>query len=554
MKKTNKRASIFVYLLILINLSLIIWYVVFNNTYIIDNNISVWKNSEQLFNILTDKGNINLQTVKMYNSNWSWYSDFVSCPSNITMSWTTVKQENISSQMKYDYWSIYCYFEYNWENVKIFFDPTTNSFTKAYYMWELRDIDNDFFYSEQLVNEWDVSVDSTNTTDWNSWVQDPENAIDWSDSTHYLSKKSDYPRLTVDFNTAKTLSKIVINKKKSSWNNFWNNWTIEYFSPDGSSILSTITWVKEQSQIEIDFANWYFSTSWGVSSITIEATWDNKFLNITSLEIYEWWSTWAEIWYINTSFNDPDETFLSFDSTWIWWWDNIDDNMNSDNYRPTSTWSLSYPLDYYDDDNEPRLTIFWSISPYSNWSYYNVFWNNHETNEFINWNTFNDYRSDLFAKIWNVEQWNLIFDLFTSDSLLNYDIKLIEFDKTYYKNKNSLLPINIYESKNLSSNYWYLQLNWDELWLSTYKTWNEFTFDFKNKDYSVYLHNNWTDNLAYRITWEESTLDLNDSWRRIYINAIDDSKPWIIETLVNHIIIWGEKNYISENFLMVWPK
>jgi len=40
----------------------------------------------------------------------------------------------------------------------------------------------------------------------------------------------------------------------------------------------------------------------------------------------------------------------------------------------------------------------------------------------------------------------------------------------------------------------------------------------------------------------------------IYINPIDDSSTWTIESLSNHIIIWWEKNFIWEEFIVVWDK
>ena len=92
---------------------------------------------------------------------------------------------------------------------------------------------------------------------------------------------------------------------------------------------------------------------------------------------------------------------------------------------------------------------------------------------------------------------------------------------------------------------------------SRYKTWKEFEFDFKNKDYSIYVTNNLETNMAIRITWEERPTSwdpITTYWRQIYINPIDDSKSWVIETIANHIIIGWEKNFIWENFKVIWAK
>jgi hypothetical protein len=124
----------------------------------------------------------------------------------------------------------------------------------------------------------------------------------------------------------------------------------------------------------------------------------------------------------------------------------------------------------------------------------------------------------------------------------------MEFDSDKYENEYTLLPNIIYNWYNLDDFVWYLQLNWKELSFSKDKTWNEFPFDFKNKDYWIFIKNNEGWNMVYRISAETST------WTFIYINPIDDSKPWKIESLSNYIIIWWEKNFIWENFVIVWSK
>jgi len=108
----------------------------------------------------------------------------------------------------------------------------------------------------------------------------------------------------------------------------------------------------------------------------------------------------------------------------------------------------------------------------------------------------------------------------------------------------------------MTDNYWYLQKNWETLSFSRYKTWNEFKFDFQNKDYAIFFTNNLATNMAIRITWEEkpSSWLITDYGKMIYINPIDDSKPNVIETIANHIIIGWEKNFIWENFKVVWAK
>jgi len=553
MKIKNKKASVFVYVLILINVALIIGYVVFNNTYILNNNINIWKNAEEVFLKLSDKANINIESVRQYNKNWWWYNDNISCPQNITMSWTIEAQSGITSEMNYDFGTVYCIFYYLGEPWRIYFDEDTQKFTSVYFKWELRDILNKAF------NEgWEIA-NNTISWVWNEITSayQPAKSLDSSTATEYKSKQEDYGSITYDLWSEKKLSKIVI-EKKTKWPTFWNNWTIS-FKNAWNTILktSTLQWMNDLDTKEIQLSYWSYASADGIRYIQIKSEQLDVFLNIAEISIFELTETWEIWWEAESTFNDTDQTFFSFDSTGIGWEDNIDDNMNSDNYRSSSTWALWYPWDYLDDDITPRTTIFWNVSPNTS-DYFNIFWNNYLTNNMINANVYNNDNPLVVAKIWEVEQWYLFFDLFSKTELpLSYNLKIIEFDRDSYEKEYTLLPVAIYETTNLSDNYWYLQLNWDTMSFSRYKTWNEFEFDFKHNDYSIYVTNNLETNMAIRITWEErpTTWDvLTTYWRQIYINPIDDSKSWVIETIANHIIIGWEKNFIWENFKVIWAK
>jgi hypothetical protein len=216
--------------------------------------------------------------------------------------------------------------------------------------------------------------------------------------------------------------------------------------------------------------------------------------------------------------------------------------MNSDDFRSTSSWTL-YPNSFIDDDIIPRLTIFSLVTPQND--YYNIFWNNYKTDEIIDRNIFNNENSGSLTKIWNVSSWNLIFNLSSSWNL-SYKIKLVKFNKENYKNNNTLILLESFESWNLTQSGGYLQ---SDLSLSETKTWNEFEFNFTNNDYAIFIQNNWQENINIQLKWEE-----NSSWKKIYINAIDESKDDnTIEILVNHIISYGS-NYTWENYATLSPK
>jgi hypothetical protein len=115
---------------------------------------------------------------------------------------------------------------------------------------------------------------------------------------------------------------------------------------------------------------------------------------------------------------------------------------------------------------------------------------------------------------------------------------------------NTLLPLKSWEGKGIDNFVWYIQLSstWN-LSLSYYKSWNEFPFNFKDYDYSIFVTNrNASGDISYILTAE------TESWTWIYINPVNDYLSWTIEVLANHMLMGWEKNFIWENFKVVWAK
>jgi hypothetical protein len=61
----NKKASVFIYILLLINIVLIMWIIVFNNTHIISNNLNFWVNAKEIFLNIYNKWKISIDSVKL---------------------------------------------------------------------------------------------------------------------------------------------------------------------------------------------------------------------------------------------------------------------------------------------------------------------------------------------------------------------------------------------------------------------------------------------------------------------------------------------------------
>lgn len=541
----SKKASTFIYILLLVNISLIMSVVVFNNSFILNNNINIWKNSEEVFSHVYKKWDININTVKEYNSNGNWFIDTISCPTNVTMSWSLNIISWINTEMVLELWSIYCRWNYMGDEFRLFYSWDFSDFEKAYYKWDVVPIIKSVNTNLYLWPNLSLWSTVTATTDEGA-LYDKDYVKDNDLSTEYVSQRVRWAYVELDFWSNKSLWWITI-KKDANWSSkYWNTWKIYFYDNSYNMIpWSTINLssMKNTTLYQADL-----KSSWLINNVRYVQLYSNstsnKYLDLREFEVYELISWWTEeIWQWERVFNDSDNTLISFDETWIGWWDLIDDDFNSDDYKVTSSSWVYYFDDFEDDDVIPRKIIFWNIE--ANTEYQNIFWNNYKTNAFIDKNTNN---VDIInKKISEVTQWHLLLDIFNKD-IVNYDLKIIYFNHDKYKNENTLLAEESYVWTWLTSNFWYIQLYNNNLSLSPTKTWNEFVFDFVNKDYWIFITNitNW--NLTYRL----SSYDASWSW--VYLNPIDDSIDWYIEAMSNHIIIWPEKNFIWNTFTVVWYK
>jgi hypothetical protein len=541
----NKKASIFIFILILINVILILWYVVFNNVTVINNNIDIWKNAEEVFKNVQQKWNINIKTDLQYNSNWDWFADFISCPTNVTMSWSTDKSTWILTEMHYSYWSYYCLWKYNWKEFRIFFDKNTHDFNRAYYEWDIVNLIIDNWNNKwSNLAPWSTVTASTR---YSSSYDKSYAYDDIVDSKYYKTKKRKYTYIKFELDSEKELDSIEFYKKKTYWrrSSRFDTADIDFYDSSNHLLDSTnLVWMRDKTTfVSKDLRNLSLWNKVKYVKIT-ENSWNKQYLNFKEIKIYEAILSWSKSRKWEREFNDSDNTLISFDDTWVGWWDNFDDNFNSDDYKVGSTWSINYPGWFQDDDVIPRLTIFWDVRKGN--AYQNIFWSNYKTNDFVENNTNNN--DSLNLKIWDITDGNIYLDFFSDSKDIKYDLKVYQFDRNAFKDENTLLLIKSYKIDNLTMNSWYIQLfNW-ELWLSTTRTSNTMSFDFKNNDYAIFVINKLDSNLSYRITWESST----GTW--VYINPIDDSATWTIKSLSNHIIIWDEKNFIWEQFVIVWNK
>jgi len=233
------------------------------------------------------------------------------------------------------------------------------------------------------------------------------------------------------------------------------------------------------------------------------------------------------------SFIDSDSTLMDISAGLPTAPDWVDDNFNSDNYSISATWVTMFPWNYIDDDAAPRTSIYGYISPQSDYS--SIMWSNTKVQNYINTNPNN--ADTYYDKLWTLNDGVLYLD---ADK--DFDIKILQLDKSRYDTTKELIVVRKEETIGVPASIGYIQNNAWVLSLTGALTWNEYVFDFVTNDYAIFLNNTGTWVLTYILSAE------NSSWTWVYINPIDDSWLWSIKYLGAEIIQDAEKNYIGKVF------
>ena len=232
-------------------------------------------------------------------------------------------------------------------------------------------------------------------------------------------------------------------------------------------------------------------------------------------------------------FVDSDNTLIDINPGLPTSPDGIDDNFNSDNYRVSATGSVMFPWNYYDDDTVSRASIYWYVSPDSEYS--SILWSNDRVLNYIDNNPNND--DSVYQKLWTVAAGKLYLD---ADR--DFDLKILQLDKNSYNATKELIVQSKLETKWVPASIWYIQNNAWVLSLTWQVTGNEYIFDFTSNDYALFLNNTGSWVLTYVLTWFGNT----GSW--VYLNSINDSWAWSIKYLWSEIVQDIDANYIGKIF------
>ncbi len=366
-----------------------------------------------------------------------------------------------------------------------------------------------------------VVLNSTNVllTDWKYQTIDRELhqkiISDWNKYINYqLSLNQDWIWYADDVRCPNSIT--------MSWNTMMTSWITSQLTYSGSTFFCS--WSYNSSPFNLFFNseyNAFLAASYNNLTIWLVTNWSN----------IEW----------SSKFLDDDQTFMSFAITSYAWTDSYDDNFNSDDYRSSSTWSIEYPWWYLDNDDLWRKVKYGYIT--SKDTYENIFWNNFETNAYIEANPNNTW--SLNQNISITESWSVFLEV---DK--NFSLKLVMFDRSRYtKFIRELVQTWTYLSSwTIQAWSGYIQILWWALSLTWWIDINTTFFNFKDNDYAIFLSNATNSTLYYRLSAKNPLL------KDVYINPINDSFSDQIKYMWNSIITSSWNIYIWKQFEVLWLK
>lgn len=172
----NKKATILIYILVLISIVMIMAVVVLNNSIMLDNAFNYQTVKSELSKKIKEKWNMLANYDILINSDWSWFTDNVSCPDNIIMSGATVYSVWVETKRAFSWTTHICSGSYNSITLNIF--PNYNNTTFTWATW---------WPDSVLLNDnWSelVWLGSFPTYDSGTYITIPYNAFkkpDWID-------------------------------------------------------------------------------------------------------------------------------------------------------------------------------------------------------------------------------------------------------------------------------------------------------------------------------------------------------------------------------------
>lgn len=317
MKILSKKASAFIYTIILVNIALFLAYIVLNNSNIIKTTLNISNIDNTINENISKKADITYDLIKKYNSNWWWFVDNISCPN----SWDIIVRQlnssgtleivwSIGSNLTYDYGNIYCNFLFESIIWKIFFD--NSNFNKIYYWEDSMELiqDSGLITHDNLFPLGQLKFSFIKNPIWDS-IDDIMNSDDYRGTSWEIP----YPNWYIDDDILPRLWQInkILSWEDEFYNIFWiNDKSREIIDKNTNNNYNNDQIVKltevTSSKIILDLSA-SGDLSYDISLVVFnkEDYTNNNTLKV--LEEYNWENLNSSFWYL--SFDENNNLILS---------------------------------------------------------------------------------------------------------------------------------------------------------------------------------------------------------------------------------------------------
>jgi hypothetical protein len=320
---------------------------------------------------------------RFYNSDGSWYLDAISCPNNITLSWTTVWSRTTvwTSSLIYSWWTINCTWTYffTWKPFQIQFNNNFTWFSWATYSWSYVTLINWSWTTAFANSSWTTILFSTA---WLWWV---DKIDDNFDSDNYLVNSTwtiltwfNYPNWYIDDDN--------MHRKKFFWYIEPNtiNSNIFFNNKETNEVISGSINNSDGYNVKINTSSWYvlLDVDWtfDLKIVQFSKTKYDSYKRLSVLQTFKWVNIPSWNWYIQndlsmSQYKTWSELLLRFDLYYYGIFitnksgDVITYNLSAETPAPPSTtWSWIYIVPV-DDTSATELKFLWNDISDTSWKY-----------------------------------------------------------------------------------------------------------------------------------------------------------------------------------------
>lgn len=255
---STKRATVLVYTMVLVVIAVFMATVILNIAVQLSSEFDIRNFEYSLENTIKLKWDLAMKYATSVNNSWNGFTDVISCPTNITMSGTTLRTNWITTEIRYIDDRIVCHAAsaHNGIDLNIFFNASFTDLQFAEYDWF-----QIWINASNLVGNFS-DTDSTQFTLANTSYLTWDSIDDNFDSDNYnifSTGSIAYPDWYIDNDSDGRLLKYgYVLEWSDTYNIFWSNSEMKEYignNPNNSTPLFETLWTVTNGYLNIDVDN-----------------------------------------------------------------------------------------------------------------------------------------------------------------------------------------------------------------------------------------------------------------------------------------------------------